>query len=161
MKVLSIRQPWAWLIIRPDIVDPSTRIASLGRDLKDYENRDWPTRFRGRFLIHAGKGMTRDEYEDALDSAMTAVRGVIPTFPAFQDLPRGGIVGEAEIIDCVDTNTLDAKGERYPSPWLFGRFGFKLANAKPLPFFPCRGALGFWDAPAEAAVEPRKGGEEG
>lgn len=158
MIALSIRQPWAWLIIRPDITDPATRIAALGRDLKDFENRDWPTKYRGRFLIHAGKGMTRDEYEDALDSAMAAVRGVIPSFPAYEALERGGIVGEAEILDCVDTNDLDARGERYPSPWLFGRFGFKLANAKPLPFTPYRGQLGFFQAP-EPSETPEKGGE--
>ncbi len=151
MIALSIRQPWAWLITRPDIVDPATRLACLGRDLKDFENRDWPTKFRGRFLIHAGKGMTRDEYEDAKDSAMAAVRGVIPTFPAFEALERGGVVGEAEIVDCVNTNDLDRKGVKYPSPWLFGIFGFKLANAKPLPFVPCRGQLGFFQAPATPA----------
>jgi hypothetical protein len=45
---LSIRQPWAWLILHAG---------------KDIENRDWPTKYRGPFLIHASKGMTRDEYE--------------------------------------------------------------------------------------------------
>jgi hypothetical protein len=46
MKALSIRQPWAWLILNAG---------------KDIENRDWLTRFRGPFLIHASKGMTRAE----------------------------------------------------------------------------------------------------
>ena len=50
--VLSIRQPWAWLILNAG---------------KDIENREWPTRFRGRVLIHASKGMTHDEWEDAWD----------------------------------------------------------------------------------------------
>jgi hypothetical protein len=54
MKALSIRQPWAWLILHAG---------------KDIENRDWPTRFRGRFLIHAAKGMTRDEYENGRGAA--------------------------------------------------------------------------------------------
>jgi hypothetical protein len=53
MKALSIRQPWAWLILNAG---------------KDIENRDWPTHFRGRFLIHASKGMTHDEYEGGLDT---------------------------------------------------------------------------------------------
>src|SRR3990167_9411398 len=52
MKALSIRQPWAWLILHAG---------------KDIENRGWPTSFRGRFLIHASKGMTRAEYELADD----------------------------------------------------------------------------------------------
>lgn len=40
MKVLSIRQPWAWLICA---------------GYKDVENRDWRTNYRGRILIHAPK----------------------------------------------------------------------------------------------------------
>jgi len=51
MKALTIRQPWAWAIFHAG---------------KDIENRDWPTRLRGRIAIHAAKGMTRDEYESAL-----------------------------------------------------------------------------------------------
>ena len=43
MKALSIRQPWAWLIVNSH---------------KHIENCDWPTKFRGRFLIHASKGVT-------------------------------------------------------------------------------------------------------
>ena len=39
MKALSIRQPWAHRILREG---------------KDIENRDWPTRYRGPVLIHAG-----------------------------------------------------------------------------------------------------------
>mgnify|MGYP002359850962 FL=1 len=38
MKALSIRQPWAGLIIH---------------GYKDIENRDWPTRYRGPLLVHA------------------------------------------------------------------------------------------------------------
>ena len=40
MKVLSIRQPWAWLIMT---------------GLKDVENRTWNTDFRGQFAIHASR----------------------------------------------------------------------------------------------------------
>jgi ASCH domain len=38
MKALPIRQPYAWLIVNGH---------------KDIENRAWPTKFRGRVLIHA------------------------------------------------------------------------------------------------------------
>ncbi len=74
MKALSIRQPWAWLVANGH---------------KDIENRDWATNFRGRFLIHAAKSMTRDEYEEARDFA--AYNGV--TIPAPHELERGGIAG--------------------------------------------------------------------
>ena len=38
MKILSIRQPWAHLITQGS---------------KDIENRSWPTKYRGAFLVHA------------------------------------------------------------------------------------------------------------
>lgn len=123
--VLSIRQPWAWLICNGG---------------KDIENRNWPTRFRGKFLIHAGKGMKRAEYENAQFDAEE--NGV--TLPAFEVLERGGIVGEAVIIDCVT---------RSDSPWFYGDYGFVLRDAKPLPFHPCKGALGFFRL-ANATSEP-------
>lgn len=116
---LSIRQPWAWLIVN---------------GWKDIENRDWPTRFRGNFLIHASKGMTHDEYESAEFTAK--VNGV--SIPAFKDLERGGIVGVAEITDCFTVSG---------SPWFFGRYGFAIRNATPLPFTPMKGQLGFFNIP--------------
>ena len=75
MKALSIRQPWAWLIIHAG---------------KDVENRTWCTNYRGRFLVHAAKGMTQREYQDAKQFA--ALNGV-HNLPEFDELPRGGIVG--------------------------------------------------------------------
>lgn len=122
MKAISIRQPWAWLIVQGH---------------KPVENRQWPTRFRGPVLIHAAKGMTRDEYEDARSHA--AHLGI--TIPAFDELERGGIVGQATITDCIDDS---------PSPWFFGRYGFLLADPRPLPFRPVRGQLGFFEV--EAAI---------
>lgn len=118
MKALSIRQPWAWLIVNGH---------------KDIENRSWPTRFRGPVLIHASKRMTREEYHDA---GLLCFRLGVP-MPDFDELERGGIVGIATITGCSD-NSL--------SPWFFGKFGFELADAKPMPFFmPCKGQLGFFN----------------
>lgn len=117
LPTLTIRQPWAWLIVNGH---------------KDIENRSWPTRYRGRIYVHAGKGMTRDEY---LMSDITAAEVGI-TIPPFEQLERGGIVGEVEIVDCVTESA---------SPWFFGQCGFVLRNAKKLPFQPCKGALGFWN----------------
>lgn len=124
MKALSIRQPWSWAILFAG---------------KDIENRSWWTRFRGRVLIHASKGMTKGEFEDFIQTAHAiSTTDSFPaglTIPAFDDLPRGGIVGEAEIVDCVT---------RSDSPWFFGPYGFVLRNARPLPFRPCKGKLGFF-----------------
>jgi hypothetical protein len=129
MKALSIRQPWAWLILHAG---------------KDIENRDWSTSVRGPVLIHAAKGMTRDEYEDGVDTLETAMRTRRDQdkvfLPPFEELERGGIVGQMEIAACVSNHV---------SPWFFGRFGFVLANPKPLPFTPYRGQLGFFEVAHE------------
>ncbi len=127
MKALSIRQPWAWAILHAG---------------KDIENRDWPARLRGTILIHAAKGMTQGEYIDAAHTIRSA-RGNVGALPSFSQLERGGIVGQVEIVDCV---------ERSSSLWFFGRYGFVLRNAKPLPFVPFKGALGFFDIPDAALV---------
>ena len=40
MKALSIRQPWAWLIVRPDLTDPAERAAAFAAgEIKDVESR--------------------------------------------------------------------------------------------------------------------------
>lgn len=117
MKAISIRQPWAWLIVN---------------GFKDIENRRWATHFRGRVYVHAAKGMTDDEYLEAF--VIANENGVI--LPQPHELERGGIVGEVEIVDCV---------KHSDSPWFFGQYGFVLRNGKTLPFQPYKGALGFFD----------------
>lgn len=131
MKALSIRQPWAWAIIHAG---------------KDIENRSWSTSYRGAVLIHAAKGMTKDEYED-FTSFYNALRrdhcGDMPPCPlSLHDLPRGGIIGKARLRNCVSSS---------PSPWFFGPYGFVLADAEQLPFTPLKGKLGFFDPAIEVA----------
>ena len=116
MKALSIRQPWAWLIVNGH---------------KHIENRSWRTNFRGPVLIHASKGMTKDEYIGAY--VLAEEQGII--LPDFNALERGGIVGKAILLDCISVSY---------SPWFFGPFGFVMENQKPLPFQPCKGELGFF-----------------
>ncbi|BBH46950.1 ASCH domain-containing protein [Pseudomonas sp. KU43P] len=121
MKALSIRQPWAWLIIHGD---------------KDIENRSWHTKFRGRFLVHAAQGMTRREWSDAVVFC-NEHRLALP--PHWSQLQRGGIIGSVELTDSVDTST---------SPWYMGEKGFVLCDPRPWAFTPLKGRLGFFDVPA-------------
>ncbi len=118
MKALSIRQPWAWLIVNGH---------------KDVENRSRRTHLRGRIQVHASLGMTRDEYAAAY--AIADEEGV--ELPPFDKLLRGGIMGQVDIIDCLAIAVCD-------SPWAFGPFCYVLSNPKPLPFQPCKGSLGFF-----------------
>lgn len=122
---LSIRQPWAWLIVNGG---------------KDIENRNWPSTFRGRFAIHAAKRCTNAEYQEA--KQFMARVGLTVELPPLADLERGGIIGVVELVDCV---------KKSESPWFFGPYGFVLANAEPLPFEPCKGALKFFSPEVETA----------
>ena len=133
MKAISIRQPWAWLIANGH---------------KDIENRTWSTKYRGQVLIHASKGMTRAEYDDAKGFVFMGIdipADLFGKLPKPEQLERGGIVGIATITDCVPP-------ARAASPWhIEGAFGFQIADAKPLPLVLCKGALGFFDVPHDVA----------
>ena len=125
IPALSIRQPWAWLIVH---------------GFKDIENRDWPTNFRGRLLVHAGQTMARSYYDEVCEQlALLNLRP--PSMPAYEDLPRGGLVGWTHITDC---------RRRHPSPWKQDcSHGFVLYDSSPIPFVPYKGRLGFFNVPKE------------
>ena len=73
MKVLTIKQPWATLIIQGD---------------KRFEFRSWKTKYRGDLLIHAGKGIDKE--------AMKRLAKYIP-----KDMPTGKILGKVRLVDCI------------------------------------------------------------
>lgn len=128
---LSIMQPWAWLIVNGH---------------KNIENRDWPTRFRGPIAIHAGKKVD----DDALTSVVRGYHPVIGGKKVFDRTNRagsetGGIVGVGEIVDCV---------EQSDSDWFVGRYGFIIANARPVDFIAVRGKLGFFDWRQQMEAKP-------
>ena len=131
MKTLSIRQPWASLIIK---------------GFKDVENRSWRTSIRGEIAVHASASKTEDDWDDAIITVAViraialseAKEWLIKTIGEFDKLPRGVILGTVEITDC--------KRER-TSPWHFDEnWGFYLQNPKELKKpIPAKGKLGFWD----------------
>jgi len=131
MKALTIKQPWASLIIEGG---------------KDVENRTRRTNLRGWVLVHAG--MKQD------DPAMVKEWGIeVDCFTQDNEhainavLERespylGGIIGAMHIADCVEGS---------PSPWFCGPFGYVIDRVVALPFLPCRGHQGWFnvDLPAE------------
>lgn len=128
MKAISVRAPWWWAILHAG---------------KDIENRDWPTRYRGRVLLHASKWWNAGDITDDGETVGQIYRqaGGQPrdhgfTYRMMRDV-GGHIVGSVEIVDCVDQSE---------SPWFFGKYGFVLrdpvAFANPIP---CKGALGLFD----------------
>jgi hypothetical protein len=112
---LSIRQPWAWAILHAG---------------KDVENRNWPTRFRGPVCVHAALGMTMAEYDGFIRTVhqVSLTRPFPPgeMVPHMKQLPRGAIVGTAEIIGCVLESA---------SPWFFGPWRFDAMLDQPIPDF--------------------------
>lgn len=115
MKALSIRQPWAWLIVH---------------GFKPVENRTWPTSHRGDILIHAGLVWDGPGLASVL-ATFPELRGHLP-----QQFDLGGIVGRAQLRDCV---------QQHPSAWFTGPYGFVLAEPQPLPFVRLPGQLSFFE----------------
>lgn len=114
MKAITIKQPWASLI---------------AAGIKDIENRDWNTRYRGPVLIHAGKSIDMAAY-----AFIAREHGIIlPTNP-----PTSGIIGIANLVDVVSFSD---------DPWFEGAYGFILHGARSLPFVPYRGQLGLFEVP--------------
>ena len=119
MKVIVIRQPWAWLIVN---------------GFKDIENRSWRTRYRGTLLIQASANLPpRRRLEEDLRFARQ--RGVKKLPEEFE---TGGIVGMAELKDCVPNSR---------SKWFQGPIGWVLVKQRKLRFIKLKGQLGLFDPP--------------
>ena len=137
MKTLSIRQPWAWLIVR--------QVENL-EDKKDVENRSKRTKIRGEIFIHASKTFDWDGllwmsthyqwteiYDDVRKHFGTnLLNGTIEN----NQNQFGGIVGKANLVDCV---------ENHPSKFFFGKYGYVLKDAVEILFMACKGMPGFFD----------------
>lgn len=124
MKALSIRQPWAELIVRGD---------------KKIEIRSWNTNFRGYFLIHTSK---KFEEEAVRNFGLYA-----------KQLETGAIVGYANLADVVvyngseefvKSNSLHLslkEREKYPV------YGFVLNDVHRIKPIKYNGQLGFFNVP--------------
>ena len=124
---ISVRQPWAWLIVN---------------GIKPIENRSRADgaapafgAYRGPLLIHAGKRMTPEDYE-ACRIFVGGISSVI--LPPAHELERGGIVGRVEMTGLVEESA---------SPWFTGDWGLTFDKAIYLPFRPCSGMLGIFRTP--------------
>ena len=150
-KALSVRQPWASLIVG---------------GLKTIETRPWRTRCRGRISIHAARsGGLPAEWRGGPESPVAVACAELlapgqprpdPTFPA------GAVIGEVEIVDCVRVEEVAWIDERNPGSWGGawterdlgdyggGRWAWILHH--PLiarPPVPLRGRLGLFPVPSE------------
>jgi hypothetical protein len=130
MKTLSIRQPWAELILQ-------------GR--KAIELRTWQTNYRGRIAIHASQTV-REE------ACLTY--GVDPT-----SVVRGALVGTVELVDILTLDERDSEALRdqhlslhnFPGP----TFGWRLEDPQRLPQpIPMRGRMSLFNVPDDLVPPP-------
>lgn len=128
MKVLTIKEPWATLIIN---------------GYKKYEFRSWKTNYRGKILIHAGMNLEKDMLERFKDYNL--------------EYEKGAIIGEAEIVDCILVDEKLNKELMNINPIVYGRsnhvekYAWKLENIKKYdkPIY-IKGKLGLWNYEANS-----------
>lgn len=128
-KVLSVRQPYASLIVG---------------GIKDVENRSRRINFRGTVLIHASAKM-----HDIMNQLPTKIflLGASPVEQQVMKMSKdvvkedlfGCIIGSVDIVDCVQS---------HPSEWAEkGQWHWVCANAKKFehPIRYVKGKLGIWE----------------
>jgi hypothetical protein len=147
VKALTLTQPWATLV-------------AIGANV--IETRDWPTKYRGPFAIHAAKGFPPDAralcrkhpFRDALAAA---------GYASADALPRGAIVATVNLESLLvcgpstlkEIRARSKRGELPPYEADFGdfsdgRYGFVLGDVcRVEPPVPTRGMLGFWEVPPD------------
>ena len=125
MKVITIKQPWATLIVK---------------GYKEYEFRTWKTKYRGEILIHAGKSVDK--------KAMTRFKHLNLEYPI------GQIIAKAAITDCiyVDDEFIQKMIKKDPIVYKelinndgWNGYGFKLENIEEIKHIEVNGKLSLWN----------------
>lgn len=154
MKTITIKQPWANLICE---------------GIKDIENRTWPTKFRGRVLIHAGlsfdiKWRERVNISTKQIEAYKFIQNNNKNNNYKLDFLLGAIIGSVEIVDCViGHESIWAEETPMPAGCYMGEkpiYNWVLANPILFPEpIPAKGKLSFWDYPNILAEPEEKDGK--
>lgn len=124
MKVLTIKQPWATLIMQGN---------------KRYEFRSWQTKYRGELLIHARKGIDKE--------AMKRLSKYLP-----KELQVGKILGKVTLVDCIKCDD-DFKGkclkenkDVYAKSTFIEKFAWQLENVEVFDEpIEAKGKLSLWE----------------
>ena len=123
MKALTVKEPWASLIIN---------------GYKEYEFRSWKTNYRGRILIHAGLTLEEDESKNFKDYNL--------------NYGKGEIIGEATLTDCIlvtdkleddlyKLNPLVYAKSKHSRVYAWKLEDIKVYNRR----IPSKGRLGLWN----------------
>lgn len=127
MKTLTIKQPYASLIIE---------------GYKEYEFRVWKTKYRGEFLIHAGKSIDKKAMERFKYLNL--------------DYPTGCIIGKANITDCILVDDEMKKLLKEKDPIVYKssinraqeekpEYAFKIENIEKVKHIYIKGKLSFFE----------------
>lgn len=125
MKVLTIKEPWASLILNK---------------YKEYEFRTWKTNYRGKILIHSSKSVDKEELNNFNDLNI--------------DYSNGEIIAIAEITDCILVDKQFDKELRNKNNLVYkhnhiNQYAWKLENVKPVKRIKINGKLGLWNYEGE------------
>ena len=123
MKALTVKEPWASLIIN---------------GYKEYEFRSWKTNYRGRILIHAGLTLEKDAFKNFKDYNL--------------NYGKGEIIGEATLTDCIlvtdkleddlyKLNPLVYAKSKHSRVYAWKLEDIKVYNRR----IPSKGRLGLWN----------------
>jgi hypothetical protein len=116
MKVLSLKQPWAELVLQ-------------GK--KKIEIRKWNTNFRGKFLIHASKTPDKEAMKKFGFEELPC--GFIIGEAELVDVKR------------YNREEFEKDKDKHLATEEFGNYGFVLQEVRRLKPIPANGKLGFWD----------------
>ena len=125
MKVLTLKEPWASLIIN---------------GYKKYEFRSWKTSYRGKILIHAGKSIEKNNLDLFNDYNL--------------DYSFGYVIGEVELEDCILIDDKIQEELERSNKLVYGRnnhvglYAWKLSNIvkyKNEDRIKVNGKLGLWN----------------
>lgn len=158
MKVITVKQPWAW---------------AIATGAKHIENRSRGTSYRGPLAIHAGKGWSQRGAQDPrmfkeFERTAYAIHGSDGKYPAAALLPlmipqghyRGFIIATCDLIDShPDTGHCCRPWGESSYTEAGGRLRtvmhhLVLDDIRPvLPPLEARGALGLWNPDADLLEE--------
>jgi len=120
---LSVKQPYAWAIVA---------------GLKDIENRNWRTSYRGVLAIHAS---SRFASAEGIDEVRRRAKEAGIEMPQIEHMPRQGVIGTVEAVAVVSPDQTDSV---WADPDAVACF--VLRNPRETTFRPIRGRPGIFDA---------------
>lgn len=145
MKVISLLQPWATLVV-------------IGA--KQIETRSWNTKYRGEILIHASAGKNK-RYRDIMSDFKQEFFAL--QLPDYGSLPFGAVIGKVNLVETAPSNhfvslfgdnpktglsaKLDSEKELAFGDFSEGRYGWLLEDAVSFEEhqYPVKGSLGLWN----------------